>query len=255
MYARDLETIADIAQEIVTEYVNNHTIEIETKADGSKVTSADKHLHQILRDECKVFNLPIISEEDKEHDLEAISKGSYITIDPIDGTNNFIYHAMEQGAYPADLPTLSNHGLLIGIVQNNIPVAGISHNYANGDRVVIDTNFINWSLSEKPTKATHAIYIGKCDTTPELYGKRIIRGGFGLRAVEAMACKIPNTYAHMPNTFSGIWDVVPAMAAARVVNGQSTINGRPIELNKYAYIPEGDVEICKGDYLEKRVFE
>ena len=86
--------------------------DFEQKTDGSYVTKADIFLQSILIKEM-TSHFPdhqIISEELKHEDYKWNDNGSYIVIDPIDGTENFIsgISAESQTVYqpPPDIPII-----------------------------------------------------------------------------------------------------------------------------------------------------
>jgi 3'(2'), 5'-bisphosphate nucleotidase len=64
-------------------------IKTHTKADGSPQTNADLAAHACLTERLQDTNLPIISEEDKEHPQDYPS-GLWWLMDPLDGTKGFL---------------------------------------------------------------------------------------------------------------------------------------------------------------------
>jgi len=63
----------------------------EQKAENDYVTEADILLNNYINSRLKSLNVtvPVLSEE-SEHDQDLIKSGSYVAVDPIDGTSNFI---------------------------------------------------------------------------------------------------------------------------------------------------------------------
>ena len=72
-----------------------HFAEVEpiVKEDGSWLTEADRHSHEVLLSELrKIVDLPVLSEELTDPEQQAIiseSKAGYWCVDPLDGTSNY----------------------------------------------------------------------------------------------------------------------------------------------------------------------
>ena len=65
---------------------------VRIKADGSPVTAADEAAEAVIRDGLAHLApaLPVISEEQAERAKPAIASASFILVDPLDGTREFI---------------------------------------------------------------------------------------------------------------------------------------------------------------------
>lgn len=86
-----VEKIARLAGTEVMKYFGN--VHIYTKQDGSKVTDADLAAEAIILPALRALapHIPIVSEERvAEGDVPDISGGTFWTVDPIDGTREFI---------------------------------------------------------------------------------------------------------------------------------------------------------------------
>jgi 3'(2'), 5'-bisphosphate nucleotidase len=62
------------------------------KADGSPVTAADEAAEAVICDAlARLYpELPVISEEQAERDRPSVEAGSYLLVDPLDGTREFV---------------------------------------------------------------------------------------------------------------------------------------------------------------------
>ena len=91
--------------------------EIETKADNSPLTAADKASHiNIVRGLKKITpDVPILSEESSEISFaERSSWDEYWLIDPLDGTREFIHR---NGEFTVNIALIRNHNPVLGIVH------------------------------------------------------------------------------------------------------------------------------------------
>ncbi|MBI1328148.1 MAG: hypothetical protein GC136_10985 [Alphaproteobacteria bacterium] len=90
-------------------------LEIETKADGSRVTNADLEADVIITKGLRALNpdIEIISEEGKNKHPNGAYDDAWV-IDPIDGTNAFINYG-------------NSFAVLIARVENHVPVEGVAY--------------------------------------------------------------------------------------------------------------------------------
>ena len=86
---------------------------IETKADSSPLTLADKAAHDIIQRHLLKTNIPILSEEGKHEEYQTRKHWQQLWIvDPLDGTKEFV---KKTGEFTVN----------ISLVQNSYPTAGI----------------------------------------------------------------------------------------------------------------------------------
>jgi 3'(2'), 5'-bisphosphate nucleotidase len=91
--------------------------QIETKADNSPLTTADKASHNIIVCELKKLtpDIPILSEESIEIPYAERSKwDEYWLIDPLDGTREFI---ARNGEFTVNIALIRNHKPVLGVVH------------------------------------------------------------------------------------------------------------------------------------------
>lgn len=86
---------------------------IESKADNSPLTIADKKSHDIISSELAKTGLPVLSEEGKEITFSERKEWKYFWIvDPLDGTKEFI---KRNGEFTVN----------IALIEKDIPIAGL----------------------------------------------------------------------------------------------------------------------------------
>jgi len=108
---RSIQAAIQAGKAILEIYHSN--FEVETKADKSPLTLADKHSHEIILEYLAVFAIPILSEEGKDIPFEVRKKWDvYWLIDPLDGTKEFI---KKNGEFTVN----------IAIIRNRKPIAGV----------------------------------------------------------------------------------------------------------------------------------
>lgn len=87
--------------------------EVEVKADKSLLTKADKLAHDIIEDELKTTNIPILSEEGSHLPYEIRKNWKRLWIvDPLDGTKEFVNR---NGEFTVN----------IALVENDLPILGV----------------------------------------------------------------------------------------------------------------------------------
>ena len=104
----------DAGKAIMDVYTDlNSDFEVETKADNSPLTKADKKAHNLISVALSVTPFPILSEEGKEVPFEERSGWETLWIvDPLDGTKEFI---KKNGEFTVN----------IALVEKGVPVLGV----------------------------------------------------------------------------------------------------------------------------------
>ncbi len=115
------ERLADASAAVIKSY-HRRQMSVEDKADGSPVTIADREaetaMRALIRETFPAHG--IIGEEFENHQPDAPYQW---TLDPIDGTKNFV-----AGSFL--------FGTLIGLLKDNIPVMGLLNHPVTGHRLV-----------------------------------------------------------------------------------------------------------------------
>ncbi len=132
-YKSFCKVLAQVSADVIKNYFRN-TVSIETKADLSPVTIADKKAEEVMREMISKHypDHGIIGEEFGETNKDA--EYTWV-LDPIDGTKSFIC-----GAY--------SFGTLIGLVKNGEPILGV-YNHPILNDFLIGDNFETTINGEK----------------------------------------------------------------------------------------------------------
>jgi 3'(2'), 5'-bisphosphate nucleotidase len=94
--------------------VYNTEFEVETKADQSPLTIADKRSHQIIDAGLSQFDIPLISEEGRSIPYEERKQWNIAWIvDPLDGTKEFI---KRNGEFTVNIALIENQKPVLGVV-------------------------------------------------------------------------------------------------------------------------------------------
>lgn len=106
-----IEASLKAGEEIMKVYAQD--FDVETKADKSPLTEADRNSHLAIMSFLKETGLPILSEEGKEMSFEERKDwGSFWLVDPLDGTKEFV---KKNGEFTVN----------IALIENGLPVYGI----------------------------------------------------------------------------------------------------------------------------------
>lgn len=101
--------------------VYNQDFEVETKADNSPLTIADKNSHNVIKEALTGTGFPILSEEGKQLSYaERRNWDIFWLIDPLDGTKEFI---KKNGEFTVNIALIKNGHPILGVVY--VPVKGI----------------------------------------------------------------------------------------------------------------------------------
>lgn len=220
--------------QIVRDGADRTTLEIQTKLDGSSVTSADLNADRFIKQRLSELTpgIPILSEEDAlEHQQACMKKGTYWCIDPLDGTGNFING--------------NNYfGVLIGLVKDGVPVFGVAHYpAAPSGAITYSTNAQGTKafrqrgegdiepihVTRKPTlplrstsRAQDLVSIGKAPVEPSKFW-----GNSNLAIAEG-ALDV-GYYPHREEHPPGYWDVAGPQAILRAAGGEIYDAPRDVE--------------------------
>lgn len=94
---------------------------VETKADHSPLTMADKAAHEAIKARLSNLNIPLLSEEGKEFTYEERKSWRRLWIvDPLDGTKEFV---KRNGEFTVNIALIEDHYPVMGVIY--VPVKGI----------------------------------------------------------------------------------------------------------------------------------
>ncbi len=113
-YAALLEDMSAIGVAAAETIRNSREGEVRLKADGSPVTGADEAAEAVIRDGLARLGLPlpVVSEEQADREGASVAAPSFILVDPLDGTREFIAGRDE-------------YTVNIGLVADGVPIAGV----------------------------------------------------------------------------------------------------------------------------------
>lgn len=119
--AEDLIPIAEAASQLLLDFYETG-FEIESKEDGSPITSADLKADQFLQEHLiKLLpDTPVVSEEGPaEINQKNANSNRYWLIDPLDGTRGFI---RKNGHFCINIALMENHKPILGVIA--LPTEG-----------------------------------------------------------------------------------------------------------------------------------
>ena len=112
----EIDDIIDIAKNAGDEILKiyNQDFNIEYKDDKSPLTEADKASHNIIEENLKKYNLPVLSEEGKNISYKERKNWKlFWMIDPLDGTKEFI---KKNGEFTVNIALIYKNEPIFGVV-------------------------------------------------------------------------------------------------------------------------------------------
>ncbi len=115
----DIQKVVPVALkagEIIMEIYGEEDFQIETKADHSPLTMADKASHEIIQQELKKLypGIPVLSEEGKSTPYsERKNWPVFWLVDPLDGTKEFI---RRNGEFTVNIALIEKHRPVLGVM-------------------------------------------------------------------------------------------------------------------------------------------
>jgi len=102
------------AGKAVNEVYENKDFEVETKADETPLTLADRRAHEIISGYLDKTDFPVLSEEGKDIPYEERSQWEYFwLVDPLDGTKEFI---KKNGEFTVNIALIHQGTPILGVV-------------------------------------------------------------------------------------------------------------------------------------------
>jgi 3'(2'), 5'-bisphosphate nucleotidase len=117
--------------------IYSREVDVALKADSSPVTEADLAVDEILTKELvRLFpDCPVVTEEQASTHVVDAKNGRFFLVDPIDGTKEFINKTGE-------------FTINIGLIENNVPIAGIVYAPAQGRLFIAETDGSCYELND-----------------------------------------------------------------------------------------------------------
>lgn len=258
------EQMIQLAVREIMQVTCNQDWNVELKKNNTPVTKADQQIDKTLTTYAKAKGFSVISEEG-DHAKATVQSGSYVTIDPIDGTLGYIDHveaALAQRNTKAFLddtmkPSL-DFCLLIGIVELGRARFGCCYHYLTKERIFIDSNHKEGCMTQNKKR----VYQGKdvlyedptvrsmmVDQIKKMADLKVIsQHALGLASQYCFINDHTNAVSIVDHCHPGIWDIVPAMATAQAFGGVIVDgNGDAVRLNQYIMIPGNGCRVIKGE--------
>ena len=255
--------IAEADKELMS-FTSNLSLTIEHKADKTAVTECDKRIDKKLSSIAREHVLNVVSEEG-DQSQRIVESGNYITIDPIDGTLGYINYVNEvinkggvQKFLKRDLGAQSDFCLLLGIVENDLPLFGACYNYITKEKILIDglnKNNLVRENNKRDYTNPNAIYVDQRpgdyieDELKAIKNATVIKqAALGLKSLYTIINSHKNAVTVHRVQVAGLWDIMPAAVAARAFDCSIYDDlGNPLEVNKYIILPGKGATILKGD--------
>jgi 3'(2'), 5'-bisphosphate nucleotidase len=240
---KDVEQIArDAGAEIMRFYEDGATI--YTKADESPVTEADYAAERLIlpRLAALLEGVPLVSEEAVSAGYKPdVSKGTFWTVDPLDGTKEFINRT---GAFVVAISLVVDNKPVLGVIYH--PALGIMYSAAgpgtaaregpDGERVALGAG-VGGTREE-----TMRVVLNESSTDmPKVKGYLTSQFNTASPRIDPQpgvlrACQVADNSADMsviyPTKRDGRtkwWDVAPAHAIVEAAGGiVQTVDGKPV---------------------------
>lgn len=255
------------AEKELLEFTQNFPLNTESKADKSVVTACDKKIDEKLTQLAQEAGLQVVSEEG-EHVIDIVKSGNYITIDPIDGTLGYIEYvnyALENGGIQEflkkDLGPASDFCLLLGIVENGVPMYGAVYNFITKEKILVDGNDKK-NLIRKNNKRNYtqrfAVYVDQRagDAIEQELVKIpdvsvIKQAALGLKSIYTIVNPHRSAVTVHRVQKAGLWDIMPSAVASRAFGGKVYDDkGEELDLKSYIILPGTGATIIKGDKFQ-----
>ncbi|MEP1034511.1 3'(2'),5'-bisphosphate nucleotidase CysQ [Ekhidna sp.] len=141
---------ARIAGEEILKIYDSGDFSVESKADNSPLTLADKAAHKAIVNVLKKTNIPILSEEGRDISFDERSKWNYFwMVDPLDGTKEFI---KKNGEFTVNIALIHAGKAVLGVVYP--PVLGDLYWAAEKSGAFKDQNGVVEQLNTSKKKLT-----------------------------------------------------------------------------------------------------
>jgi 3'(2'), 5'-bisphosphate nucleotidase len=128
---RLLEALTEIARQAsaAIEDIRSGPMQVRHKADSSPITAADEAAHHVILAglERVLPGIPVISEETAEDARPNIATGTFVLVDPLDGTREFIAGS---GEFTVNIALIEKHEPVAGVVA--APALGTTWRGARG---------------------------------------------------------------------------------------------------------------------------
>jgi 3'(2'), 5'-bisphosphate nucleotidase len=223
-------------------------LEILNKADGSEVTSADYASEKIILPALARLTpgIPIVSEERvAKGDKPDISGGTYWTVDPLDGTKEFINGT---GAFVVAISLVVDNKPVLGVIYH--PAMGLMYSAAGpGTAIKVDRAGVRTTLGAvvKEEKELRVLVNEPHANMPNIKGYLSRQFGNAARIDSKSgilrACQVAEGLAAMEVYESkknggrtACWDIAPGHAIVEAAGGRvEQLDGKPLVYDSADY--------------------
>ncbi len=238
----DIEMIARAAGAEIMKYYNGEKeTTIETKKDGSIVTNADKCAEAIILPALASLtpDIPIVSEEAYERgEIPDVSKGTFWTVDPLDGTKEFTHRT---GAFVVAISLIVDGKPVLGAIYH--PAFDLLYVAAGpGTAEKIDDKGVRTKLQADSVKTDDVRVVMNEKSTNMMPVRGYLRQQFGdaaridstpgvLRAMQVAENNADASVIYPVNREGRTkwWDVAPGHAIVEAAGGKVTgVDGQEI---------------------------
>lgn len=250
-----LEPVIAIAKqagrEILEIYEQSRQFPIHAKADHSPLTQADIIAHEVITQELQKLTpaLPILSEEGSIIDFsERQHWQRYWSVDPVDGTLEFIRHS---GEFTVNIALIESHRPILGVIF--IPVTGECY-YATPDGAYKkDVQGNLFPLKVRPWQSEHTVILASYGVKEDRLQRRIgYLGAYDVIKVGSswkfclLAEGKGDIYPRMGDTCE--WDTAAGQCILERAGGAVLdLNGQPLRYNTRATLLNPHF-VALGDY-------
>ena len=211
----------DISSKYITPNIGKlDDLDVSDKPDNSKVTKYDLIVEEELITFFKVRGFKnIISEE---HSSDLLNYDEYMTIDPIDGTRNFING-------------INKVVMMVSYIQNKSSIFSIIYNPTNDDfyHTVNSNIYKNFKILNPLKYDKHIGYLGD---HAKIFFKNLISNTIDKKRSRSIGYDvieiIEGERSFMTIYGSKIWDLFPAMSFLKILNFKTNLTNMNFDYSK-----------------------
>ena len=211
--------------------------DVEDKADGSPLTTADRAAHRTIVDALAALtpSIPVLSEEASDIDYSVRSHWQrYWLVDPLDGTREFV---KRNGEFTVNIALIDNQQPVLGVVY--VPVTGVMYFASHGGgafKQLADDKAVPIAVRDFQGGPVRVV-ASRSHASPALQrfldavgDVETISMGSSLKLC-LVAEGAADVYPRLGLTSE--WDTAAAQAVVEVAGGQVTaLDGTPLSYNK-----------------------
>lgn len=255
--------MVSVAQKELVSFTKSQHLNVDRKADKTVVTACDVHIDNALSTLARSKGVVVVSEEGAKEQAN-VRSGTYVTIDPIDGSLGYVEYvnwALANGGMDkflsTDLGPQSDFCLLLGYVENGVPQYACCYHYVTNETILLDGNDANACIVEnaKRKRATPAaLYVDprpgeqiQASIAAQAGVQTIVQATLGLKSLYVLLNDHVDALTIHRVQAAGLWDILPTAVAARAFGGLLLDdNGEKVKFNEYVVLPGRGATCIKG---------